>query len=392
MGNSRHSPQRSILLSFFGWVFAILFVISMVGVIFSFFPFRKLLNPAFYKQALEEVHIYQRLPESVAHQLASNFTQRDERTNSSVYLLLLDQREWESILVNLIDPYWLQTQTENILDQLFAILLNSPDPVNTPIEVSLLDVKARIAGPEGTQAFNQILNAQDPCSLDQLMGLLQLGLGMETSIDALLCRPPDYVISELNPVVEAFLSALVTQVPDQISFNLPFDQMQSTEVAYSNEINRADIPEIIRTLRLTNALITWSPLLPVGLVLLLTIFVVRSLKDFLLWWGGTLLTAGGISLLLSLILFLSMNWLLGRFLPVSPSGFGLTPLLLELGLVEFSHQLANSLLLSILIPSVIITFIGLIFLLGLYFLRSSSPPAETPFIESTSPASNMDWG
>jgi hypothetical protein len=392
LGISKRSPHRNKFLFLFGWIFTLLFVIATIGVLFSLFPTRKLLDPDFYKQALAEVQIYQRLPETIAQQLASNFTQNDGEANTPVYLMLLDQQEWESIISNLISPALLQTQTENILDQFFAILLTAPDPVNTPIEVSLQEVKSRLAGPEGIQAFNQILNAQEPCSLDQLMGLLQLGLGMETSINTLLCRPPDYVISELNPVVEAFLSAAVDQMPNQVSFNIPFVMLDSSVVGNPSESIQGEMPAFIQNLRLGNTLISWSPLLPLGLILLVTIFVVRSVKDFFTWWGGALLTSGGISLLLSLVLFTSMNWVINRFIPVSSSDFGLSTLLLALGLQELSQELLISLVMSIVIPAAIITILGLVFLLGAYLLRSSSPPLEVPLIENPSPASNMDWG
>ncbi len=150
MGTPEQSSKRIIFSRLLAWIFAGLFIISSIGVIFTFFPSRKLLSPDFYKQALEDVRIYQRLPESIAQLLATNFTQNSEESsvieNPPVYLLTLDQEEWESILIDLVNPTWLQTQSEEILDQFFNILLISPDPLNTPIEVSLLDVKNRLGG------------------------------------------------------------------------------------------------------------------------------------------------------------------------------------------------------------------------------------------------------
>ncbi len=367
-----------------------MFVISSIGVIFTFFPSRKLLSPDFYKQALEDVRIYQRLPESIAELLATNFTQNSEESsvieNPPVYLLILDQEEWESILIDLVNPTWLQTQTEDILDQFFNILLISPDPVNTPIEVSLLEVKNRLGGPEGIQAFNQILNAQDPCSVNQLMGLLQLGLGMETSIDSLLCRPPDYIVTELNPVVESFLSAAVAQVPDQLFFNLPLSELDSSQGVNPANLNQVEIPAPIRTLRRTNTLISWGLFLPLLLIIMMTVFAVRSLRDLLRWWGGTFLTAGLISLTLSLSLFPIVKWGFNNLIPSKTSNnFELTALLVQLGIGDLSRELSNVLIMSVVIPASVLAIIGFALLLGSYLLSQSSPPSDVQLIDREYP-------
>ena len=397
MGTPERSSKRINFNRLLALIFAGLFVISSIGVIFTFFPSRKLLSPDFYKQALEDVHIYQRLPESIAQLLATNFTQNSEESslieNPPVYLLILDQEEWESILIDLINPAWLQTQSENILDQFFNILLISPDPVNTPIEVSLLEVKNRLGGAEGIQAFNQILKAQDPCSVNQLMGLLQLGLGMETSIDSLLCRPPDYIITELNPVVESFLSAAVSQVPDQLFFNLPLSMLDSSPGVNPANLNQGEIPAPIRTLRRTNTLISWGLLLPLLLIIMMTIFAVRSLRDLLRWWGGTFLTAGLISLTLSLSLFPIVNWGFNNLIPSRTSNnFELTTLLVQLGIVDLSRELSNMLIMSVVIPASVLAIIGFALLLGSYLLIQSSPPSDMQLIESTNPLNDTADG
>ena len=202
--------------------------------------------------------------------------------------MVLSEQEWETILIDLIDPIWLQSQSEHILDQVFEILLVSPDPVNTPIEISVTEVKSSLAGPDGVQALNQIIEAQPPCSLDQLIGLVQTGLGMENSISSLLCRPPDFIIAELNPFVESFLITTVGQLPDQVEFYLPFSTLESYTENIAQVSNLGDIPEPVRILRQTNSLISWSPLLPVIFLLLLTLVVVRSLRDYMVWWGASL--------------------------------------------------------------------------------------------------------
>ena len=389
------SDQNNFTLILAG-IFVVFFILSTVAVVFSFFPTRQILNPEFYKQTLADQEIYQRLPGVIAQQLASSITQDGDGStlleNPSVNILILDQEEWESILTDLIDPGWLQLQTENIIDQFFDILLISPDPVNAPIKISLEEVKSRLAGPEGTQAFKQILDAQPPCSVNQLLGFLQLGLGLPTSIETLLCRPPDYIISELTSAVGSFLSSAVDQVPDQVSISLPEALLDSSASGASPDPNQAAIPETIQTLRRTNTAILWSPILPLVFLFLVTILAVRSLNDFLLWWGGSLLSAGLISLILSLSLFPATNWAFNRLIPdESGTFFGLTNILIQLGVGDLSQELASRLVMSVVIPAAVITVIGFSLLLAYYLLGRSSAPAGLEQVNFADPAPDDMW-
>ncbi len=386
MDTINRNSSKATIKQLLAWFFAILFVITAIGFIFSYFPTRRLLNPDFYKQALKDVSIYQRLPESIAGQLATNLTKDDEEGKSTIHFLLLDQTEWETILIELINPDWVQSQTENVIDQFFSILLNSPDPVNTPVEISLLEVKSRLGGPEGIQAFNQIIDAQIPCSVDQLMGLLQLGLGMETSIESILCRPPDYVLAELNPLVNSFLGAATAQIPDQLTFYLPLSALETTKSGLSTDFNQGKIPEPIKNLRRINTFVSWSPLLPLVLVTLVTIFAIRSIQDLLQWWGGMFLISGLVSLILSLVLFPITDWGLSTLVPGEVSSdFGLTTILFQIGLGELSRYLANELIMSVVIPAGVLAIIGLTLLLVSYFLAKRRLPSNTQITGTSRP-------
>lgn len=397
MGTTKTPSDHNRLTLILAGIFVVLFILSTVAVVFSFFPTRQILNPDFYKQTLADEQIYQNLPRVIAQQLASSITQDGEGSsltdNPSINFLILSQEEWESIIIDLLDPNWLQTQTENIIDQFFDILLISPDPVNTPIVISLKEVKSRLAGPEGTQAFQHILEAQPPCSVNQLLGLLQLGLGLPASIDTLLCRPPDYIISELTSVAELFLSSAVDQVPDQVTVELPEKLLGSSVSGSSLDPNQGVIPDTIRNLRRTNTAILWSPVIPLVFLFLITILAVRSLNDFLLWWGGSLLAAGLISLIFSLSLFPATNWAFSRLIPhESGTYFGLTNILIQLGVGDLSRELASRLVMSVVIPASVITIIGFSLLLAIYLLARSSPTAGPGQINSADPTPDENEG
>lgn len=343
-----------------------------------------MLDAEFYQQALEDVRIYQRLPETIARQLAVNLSSAPGESGSRIPLVVLNEQEWENILIDLIDPIWLQSQSEHIIDQVFEILLVSPDPVNTPLEISVTEVKKSLAGPDGVQAFNQIIEAQPPCSLDQLVGLVQTGLGIENSISSVLCRPPDFIIAELNPFVESFLVTTVGQLPDQLEFYLPFSTLESYTDGDALQPYLDKLPEPVRDLRQANTLISWSPLLPIIFLLLMTLVVVRSLRDFMVWWGGSLLTAGIISLIFASILVPTAKWAISTYMPEDLGSLIIMPeFLVQIGFTDLFSQLLNQLLMSIMIPAGTLTAIGFALLLGAYLLSLNTPNKRPQPINSS---------
>ena len=363
--------KRNTLQILFAWIFAVLFIISAVGVIYTFFPIRNLLNPDFYQQALVQVDIYQRLPEAIAAQLAGDLNPDSGSSDTGISLVVLSDQEWENILMDLIDSQWLQSQSDLVIDQVFELLLISPDPLNTPIEISISDFKQKVTGPDGVQAIHQIIAAQPPCSLDQLFNLVQIGIGMEPSQGSILCRPPDYILSEIDPLVESFLSLSVEQLPDTMQFYIPFPVPENS----INEIPSASgIPAYLQLLRQVNSVTSWSPLLPLTFLLLMTLIIVRSARDFLAWWGATLFTAGLLSLIISAFLIPLISWIFSNYSPMSfANAINIPEFLVNLGIPDLYSQLVNQLRYSIILPASLLTGIGFILLVGLYFLPRISP-------------------
>ncbi|HUV28025.1 MAG TPA: hypothetical protein VMW34_11730, partial [Anaerolineales bacterium] len=154
------------------------------------------------------------------------------------------------------------------------------------------------------------------------------------------------------------------------------------------EPTQGEIPEPIRIIRQANFLISWSPLLPVIFLLLMTIFAVRSLRDFISWWGGSLFTAGIISLTLMLILVPAAKWAIASFNPMDLSSFiGLQELFLQIGFADLSGELLNQLLMSIVIPASMLTAIGFALLLGVFLLSRNTPKTKPQPINPTDQAS-----
>ena len=355
------------------WIFAILFSISSFVVTYTYFPIGKLLDPSFYQQSLQQVGIYERLPASVASQLAERISPTSDSSDGGLSLMILSEAEWESILVDLIDPDWISSQSDQFIEQVFDILLISEDPLNTPVEISVSEIKENVAGQAGVQAISQIIAAQPPCSLDQLLGLVQAGLGMESALGSLLCRPPEFILSEINPLVESILSTAVDQVPDQISFYIPFPQTGQQEGGLQGSQSGITLPESLRILRQVNTINRLSPLLPLLLLGLLTLFAVRSIKDLTGWWGGSFLAAGSISLVSVLFFRPSANWVLSSYMPLGLiQNINLPDFLVQIGITDLYQEITNQLLLSIILPASIMTAVGIILLVAYYLLSRNS--------------------
>jgi hypothetical protein len=364
-------------------MFAMLFITSAVGTLLVYSPALKLLDPGFYQHALVEINLYQRLPRSIAAQLAGRFTTPSQDSETGFSLITMDQEQWETLLIEVTPPGWLQSQTESLITQVFDILLVSPDPSNTPVEVSLEEIKGNLAGPAGVHAISQIIEAQPPCSIEQLMGIVQVGLGMQSSIDSLLCKPPDYILSELSPLLGSLLNATSNQIPDQLQFTLPLSGSDRTELTQESR----EIPGSIRNLRQAKTLVTWSPLLPLTLLGLMTLTAVRSLRDFMVWWGGAFLLVGIASLSFSLLMFPGLEWALDTYLPIEIAALTSIPeWILQIGLVDLFQEMENQLLSSIQIPAGILTVIGFALLLGAYLMvKSDSRTASAPLNSESSP-------
>jgi hypothetical protein len=296
----------------------------------------------------------------------------------------MSEGEWEAILVDLTDPAWLESQSDHIIDQFFEILLVSPDPVNTPIDIDVSQVKKNFAGPGGVQAINQIIEAQPPCSVDQLLGLVQVGLGMENNLQSILCRPPEFILSEINPYIESFLVTAVANIPDEVQIYIPFSQPDNLSGEDSNFALPGEIPDSVQTLRQANLLAAWSPLLPLIFLLLITLVVVRSLREFMTWWGGVLFSAGMISLVIAATLVPALNWGIANYSPVEiASLINMPDFLISLGITDLFSELVNQLRLSIVIPAGLMAAIGFALLLGVILLSRISPgiadqPVQTP--------------
>jgi|GEM_PF-888117 len=283
----------------------------------------------------------------------------------------LKASDWEAIIKILMPPDELQTITENTLDQLFAYL----DGKTNRVSVSLMKLKERLAGQAGKDAIRQLIAAQPPCTEEQLAQMSAGKLGGEQGM--VICKPPEEALAVMLPELQTQVNALVTDMPDETMIIKP--STPSAPVSGSGPLGN-DPLTVLRTVRLGLRL---SPLLPLGLLLLVTLFGVRSLKGWLRWWGIPFFFAGAIALAPGITILPALNWAWNNYVTSR------IPPYLPTDVVSIGHDLASYLLRSlsgqITLQAGILAAIGLAAWIGSSFIktrRKESTTAATPPPES----------
>jgi len=114
-----------------------------------------------------------------------------------------------------------------------------------------------------------------------------------------------------------------------------------------------------------------SPLLPLALLLLVTLFGVRSLKGFLRWWGIPLLIVGVIAVVGAAMIPLLLNWAIVTYGSSLTTGL-ITPEVINLA-IEMVSNVIGSLALAILIQAAILALLGLVFIIVSFFVKKRQP-------------------
>ncbi len=307
--------------------FAVLFVLATVLALLLFNAERQLFSAEGYKRALAAQNLYERFPALIAEQIVVQASYRgpgaenpgeeappEEVGGPSNQFKYLTQSDYEVILRELLPAEWLQTQTESVLDQIFAFL-NSESPTAT-IQLSTVEFKARLSGEAGVEAVLQLVRSWPPCTPEQLRDFTQATSksdleGMPT------CRPPDDELTALTPRIESILSERAAKLPDEINLAQSFSgppeesEINPTPPSETGGPLGNDPRAALRRLRWIARL---SPLISIALLLLVALFGVRSRKGGLRWWGIPLLIAGVLTLGLGLAIMPAMDWAIANFL------------------------------------------------------------------------------
>ncbi len=327
---------------------AILFIISAVIALLLINTEAKAFSSATYKQAFADQHLYERMPEILATALTATLGQN---INAIPFLRELAPEDWQNTIAMLLPPEELKTTADSALDGTFDYLNGH----SSSAAISLLPLKTQLAGPSGMNVVLQILSLQPPCTVEQLT---QMALGALAGQIA-LCNPPPEALNLMTPFLQSHLQTMTTILPNEVTF-IP-GTLSGTPQDPRLQLNRV------------RSLIKWTPLLPLLLLFALTIFAVRSLRDWLTWWGWPFMIAGVSSVLIGLVGAPLVGWIL-QLLIQGQGTIPIPPVLIS-SIAETTSEVAQEILLPVMIQGALLGFTGLgMALLGMFLPRRQADP------------------
>jgi len=343
---------------------ALLFIITGVLALFFFNIERKAFSSVTYKQAFESQHLYERMPEVLAIALSTSIAEAPE---VDIFLKLITPEQWGASISSILPPEELRILADDVLDSTFDYLNGKTDAIS----ISLLPFKQHMAGPAGVEAVKQILRAQPECTAEQLT---QMAVSAFTGGGLILCSPPAEALQIMSPLIETQLQVLSSVFPDQVTLFSSIDRDPS-------EDPRPRLNGIRLVMKLT-------PILPLVLLLVIALFTVRSLRDWLLWWGWPLLITGGISLLTALFASPLLTWILRRL--IQSQGAGFMPLILATTLAETAGAITRQILTPVTIEGFVLALLGRVMVVVAVFVQKKPgsptlPPAENQNVTISHP-------
>jgi len=320
---------------------AILFVVSGVIALFAFNIESKAFNSANYKQAFENQNLYERMPEILANALHVSIA---ENVNAAPYLKPLTVEDWRATIASLLPPEEIKTLTDDALDSVLNYLNGNADSA----VISLLPFKRHLSSPAGMEVVKQILRAQTDCTTEQL---LQLGLGL-LSGEIGLCNPPAEFIGLLNPLIESQLQVMTLTIPDEVTLISGTQSNSTTDLRIN--LDRA------------RAVMKVTPFFPLFFLFGVSAFAIRSLVEWLKWWGYPFFITGAISSATALLGAPTFGLIVQRLLQNRGANF--MPPIFFSTMRETVSAVTSQILKPVVIEGLILAVVGLIMMLVAIFI------------------------
>ena len=272
----------------------------------------------------------------------------------------LSASSWETLIKLALPPKDMQKMVEATLDQVFAYLNGKTDTAS----LSLVQLKAHLTGPAGTDILTQLLRSEPACTNEEL-ARINAGLASD---ETLFCNPPDEAtLNKLLSHDQKQLNDAAKKIPDEVVIIKP---SPAGSPAPGSSPLGADPITALRTVRLYLRL---SLLVPLAFLLLVTLFGVRSLKGWMRWWGIPIFFAGMIALGLGLAALPSLNWAWKTFV------IARIPPYLPTAIAEIGRELASAVVRNLVMPvilwALVLTLLGLTAWVVSFFMKSR--PAES---------------
>jgi hypothetical protein len=117
------------------------------------------------------------------------------------------------------------------------------------------------------------------------------------------------MVETLNEVIES--------LPDEVVLG---ENLMDSDLDEEIETDEDEM-QVGKTLRRVRTYMRLSPIVPIGFLLLIAVFGVRSFREFLQWWGIPLLLTGLIALVFSILSMPIFNWFIKTYVQVQIPGY-----------------------------------------------------------------------
>lgn len=340
------------IFKFLAVICAFLFVLTAGIALVLFNTKTRLFNASLYVNSLESQNFYDRLPMLAAESLAI-FPASKDPNSPLTYLDFLPAENWEAIFRALLPPEVSQPMIEQAIRSVFDYLNGKSETAS----LSLVEFKTHLTGPSGTETLLAILRSQPACTLEQVVQLT-IGNLFGQNHGFILCNPSDELLNIFQPLLQTQLQTIAYTIPDSVDL--------------TPDAAGTDHP--LDGLRAVRTMMRFSPILPLGLLLLITSLSVRDLKGWLIWWGNPILFGGILGLLLSAII--GPLFQLAYSVYIEPR----LPDFLPASVTDTIRGLMSTVLSGvsapILLQSTALVLIGIIMILATHLIKPDMPPLE----------------
>lgn len=296
---------------------AILFTLSAVMAMVLFNFDRNAFTAETYQKAFAREDFYNKLPAVMAEAMTNSGA---DQSQFPVVMQGMSREAWEGFFRSLLPPEMLRVMGDDMLNSAFAYINRETDA----IQLNLAPLKVSLASETGVQAVLSLLGTLPACDLFQI-GQMTLNLFSGGQIE--LCNPPADLHPMLAPVIQGQLQFTASTIPDQL-----------TLVTASSQDDPRQRLEILRLF------MRFSLILPLIFLLTLTALAVRSLSEWLTWWGVPFFVTGASAYLTGLLGAPIFGSVLQRIL------VNRMPDYLPLFLLDFASDFASAMVRALLNP------------------------------------------
>jgi hypothetical protein len=281
--------------------------------------------------------------------------------NSPVFVQSMSVNNLETFITTIMPADDLRNLSENTIDQVFAYINGNQESISIP----LVNVKQQLASPAGVQAVQALIRSQPACSIQLVLTMLEQ---LKAGNINLICDPPDEILNGAAPLIQIMLTETAAQIPDN---------QVITPQWVANPPNFGPLGNgLPGALRLARLIMRLSPVLPLFCLIFITLLVVRTVKDWLRWWGIPIFFSGLLSLGLAMavMVFYDQAWLVlvaNRL-----------PSFLPLEFVDLAHDVVQAILHPVMVAitgaGIFMLVLGLGMWIGSVFIRSRKQTAPSP--------------